>query len=201
MVLAALLSSGKIRCYIMKFPLVAITVFLLTQVSFSPAWGQYSYEDKNGTLRELIIDPNCKTIQLYREGWPLSYPVINLHADVPLILEFDDLSRDQPSFWYKLYHCNADWTISDLTEQQYLEGFPENELTSSTPSFSTYYSYLHYTLQVPNESAIPLVSGNYLLVVYKDQDPEDVVRDVLGHAVRSVPLAFSRCDLENQDSG
>ncbi|MBU8871303.1 MAG: HDOD domain-containing protein [Gemmatimonadales bacterium] len=33
------------------------------------------------------------------------------------------------------------------------------------------------------------------------EDPEDVVRDVLGHAVRSIPLAFSRCDLENQDSG
>ena len=87
MVLAALLTSGKIRCDIMKFPLVTLTAFLLIQVSFSPARGQSSYEDENGTLREVVIDPNCKTIQLYREGWPLSYPVINLYEDVPLVLK------------------------------------------------------------------------------------------------------------------
>ena len=51
MVLAALLTSGKISCDIMKFPLVTLTAFLLIQVSFSPAWGQSSYEDENGTLR------------------------------------------------------------------------------------------------------------------------------------------------------
>lgn len=174
MVLAALLTSGKIRCDIMKFPLLTLTAFLLMQVSFSPARGQSSYEDENGTLREVVIDPNCKTIQLYREGWPLSYPVINLYEDVPLVLEFDDLSKDQPSFWYKLYHCNADWSLSDLPEQQYLDGFPENELPGGTPSFSTYYTYLHYSLQIPNESTIPLVSGNYLLMVYMDQDLDRV---------------------------
>jgi hypothetical protein len=144
-------------------------------VSFAPVKGQANYGDPNGSLRELVIDPNCKTIQLYREGWPLSYPVINLHEDIPLVLEFDDLSTEQPTYMYKVYHCNADWTLSDLNEQEYLEGFPENELPGGEPSFNTYYNYLHYTLQIPNQSTRLLLSGNYLLVVYKNRDMEDVV--------------------------
>jgi len=144
-------------------------------ISFTPVRCQQSYEDPNGSLRELVIDPSCKTIQLYREGWPLSYPVINLREDVPLILEFDDLSKEQPTFMYKVFHCNADWTLSDLSEQEYLEGFPENELPGGDPSFNTYYTYLHYTLQIPNQTTRLLLSGNYLLVVYKNRDPEDVV--------------------------
>ena len=91
------------------------------------------------------------------------------------MLEFDDLSRDQPTFLYKVIHCNADWTLSDLTEQEYLEGYPENEIPGGDPSFNTYYTYLHYTLQIPNENTRLLVSGNYLLVVYRDRNPDDVV--------------------------
>ncbi len=47
----------------------------------------------------MVTDPTViKTIQLYREGWPLSYPVIRLQEDVPLVLEFDDLSKNSPPF-------------------------------------------------------------------------------------------------------
>ncbi len=126
-------------------------------------------------MREMVLTPNIKTVQLYREGWPLSYPVMRLQEDVPLVLEFDDLSKDQPTLSYKVIHCNADWTRSDLIEQEYMEGYPENEIRGSVPSFNTYYTYLHYTLQIPNENTRLLVSGNYLLVVYRDRDPDDVV--------------------------
>ena len=57
---------------------------------------------------------------------------------------------------------------------EYLEGYPENEIRNSTPSFSTYYNYLHYSLEIPNENTRLLLSGNYLLVVYKDGNQDDV---------------------------
>lgn len=123
----------------------------------------------------MVLDHGVKSVQLYREGWPMSYPVVRLSGDVPLILEFDDLSKNQPAFIYTLIHCNADWTPSDLTEQEYLEGFPENEIRNGVPSFSTYYNYLHYRLQIPNEDIRIMLSGNYLLLVYRDGDPDDVM--------------------------
>jgi len=72
-------------------------------------------------------------------------------------------------------HCNADWTLSDLSEQEYLEGYPENEVPGGTPSFNTYTSYVHHSLSIPNENTRLLLSGNYLLLVYRDRDPENVV--------------------------
>jgi len=158
----------------MRKTIVLISCFLLIQVSFTPARCQQPYEDSDGTLREIALDPHTKTLQLYRQGWTLSYPVMKLQGDVPLILEFDDLSEEQPTFYYQIIHCNADWTLSDIIELEYLEGYPENEIPGSTHSFNTYYNYLHYTLQIPNENTRLLLSGNYLLVVYRDRDPEDV---------------------------
>jgi hypothetical protein len=159
----------------MKTTALIITYIILMQVSFSPVQCQPPYEDPDGVLREMVLVPNIKTIQLYREGWPLSYPVVRLPEDVPLVLEFDDLSADPATLLYKVVHCNADWTLSNLTEQEYLEGYPENEVPGGAPSFNTYTSYLHHTLSIPNENTRLLVSGNYLLVVYRDRDPGDVV--------------------------
>jgi len=101
--------------------------------------------------------------------------VVRLSGDVPLVLEFDDLSENQPAFMYRVMHCNADWTPSDLTEMEYLEGYPENEIRNSVPSFNTYYTYLHYRLQIPNEDTRLLLSGNYLLLVYRNGNPDDVI--------------------------
>jgi hypothetical protein len=148
---------------------------LVTILLAHDACGQQPYQDERGRCREVVLDQGVKTIQLYREGWPLSYPVIRLSGDVPLILEFDDLSSESPTFYYKVVHCNADWTPSMLMQQEYLEGYPENQITGGTHSFNTYYNYLHYTLTLPNENTRFLVSGNYLLVVYKDRGPSPVI--------------------------
>jgi len=159
----------------MRMTLFFLTCLLLIQVLEPPVRGQSAYADTDGRLREMVLDPNVKTVRLYRQGWPLSYPVIKFSGDVPLVLEFDDLSRDQPSYIYKVHHCSADWTLSDLPEQEFLEGYSENEIEGGTPSFNTSYSYQHYMLSIPNENTRLLISGNYLLVVYRDWDPDKVV--------------------------
>ena len=146
----------------------------MTQVSFSAVKCQFAYLDEGGVHREISMDPQIKTIQLYREGWPQSYPVVRLDESLPLILEFDDLSGDARSLSYRLIHCNADWTPSDLPEMEALEGYPENDFFGGEPSFNTYTSYIHYHLKLPNEEVRWKVSGNYLLVVYLDRDPENV---------------------------
>ncbi len=158
----------------MKIASVLITYLLLTQVSFTTALCQNPYEDERGKLRQLVLDPNVKTVQMFRQGWPMSYPVIKLRGDVPLILEFDDLSKEQPTFMYKVIHCNADWSLSDLSEMEYMEGYFENEIRNSTPSFNTYFNYLHYRLEIPNENTRLMLSGNYLLVVYRDGNLDEV---------------------------
>ncbi len=131
--------------------------------------------DKEGIGREVVIDEQIKTIQFYREGWINSYPIMTTSENVPLILEFDELSSDVSNFSYMIYHCNADWKQSDLTEQHYMIGYFENQINEVQASFNTYYSYNHYKLKLPNNDVRFTSSGNYLLVVYRDYDSEEVV--------------------------
>lgn len=159
----------------MKSTIFFTTCLILIQLSLQAVKGQSPFEDTNGILREMVLSPNYKTIQLYREGWEQSYPVARLLGDVPLLLEFDDLSKDQPTLLYSLIHCNADWSRSDLSEMEYLEGYSENEIPGGRPSFNTYTTYIHHVLAIPNENSRLMISGNYLLVVYREWDKDDVV--------------------------
>ena len=40
-------------------------------------------------LTNHVFDERIKTVQLYKEGWNLSYPVIKLNSDEKLMLHFD----------------------------------------------------------------------------------------------------------------
>jgi len=131
--------------------------------------------DENGVARELVLDEQIRTIQLYREGWINSYPILTLQEQVPLVLEFDELSDNISVFSYMVLHCDADWRRSELTGQEYIQGYLENQVDDVEGSFNTYTNYHHYRLQLPNDNIRFTESGNYLLVVYRDYDPSQVV--------------------------
>jgi len=150
-----------------------ILLFLIAATSAAPA--QEIIFDNTGVAREMVLDEQFKSIQFYREGWVNSYPLMLLHGETPLTLEFDELSANAGELYYTVYHCDATWHRSDLPEQEYLDGYFENPVTDYEGSFNTYFNYYHYRLTLPNEDMRLTKSGNYILVVYRDQDPEQVV--------------------------
>jgi hypothetical protein len=58
---------------------------------------------------------------------------------------------------------------------EYLEGFPENPIEEYKPSFNTTVNYIHYKLVFPNDKAVLKLSGNYILMVYPDDNPDKPV--------------------------
>ncbi len=70
-----------------------------------------------------------RSVNIHRDGWKLSYPIIDLNGPVDLLLSFDDFSNEINNYYYKIIHCNADWTPSSLSESEYLEGFLQNQIT------------------------------------------------------------------------
>ncbi len=151
--------------------LIALTISLFSEGISA----QSSVFDETGIAREFVAEEGIKTIQFYREGWQESYPVITQSEGISLMLEFDELSDRYSDFNYLVYHCNADWSRSDLTEQEYTDGYLDGRIDDIEPSFNTYYSYNHYKLALPNDQMKFTRSGNYILVVYRDYDPEQVV--------------------------
>ncbi len=124
---------------------------------------------------DFIYDENIKTAMLYRNGWPLSSPILELSTGEELKLSFDDLSKEVRSYNYTIVHCSKNWEESDLMDMDYVDGFVENEITEYRYSLNTFQEYTHFNLVFPNEDMRIRISGNYLLVVYTDGNKENVV--------------------------
>ncbi|NNC83326.1 MAG: DUF5103 domain-containing protein [Flavobacteriales bacterium] len=133
------------------------------------------YDGSELRFDDRVYHEDIKSVQLYPMGDPLGYPIITLDAGQPLELHFDDLGNDVEQYYYRIYHCNADWTKSDIIEMQYMDGFFSDILNNYDMSFNTLVPYVHYTATIPNQSMRLKISGNYLLVVTRDDDEEQPI--------------------------
>ncbi len=115
-------------------------------------------------------EEDIRTVQLYATGDPLSYPIILLDGLQRLELHFDDLGQDLEQYYYRIYHCDSEWNRSDIIEMQYIEGFFSDLVDDYDMSFNTLVPYVHYSTTFPNESMRLTVSGNYVVVVTRDDD-------------------------------
>ncbi|MDR0507029.1 MAG: DUF5103 domain-containing protein [Dysgonamonadaceae bacterium] len=103
------------------------------------------------------------------EGWDTS-PVIELGSGNTVEISFDLLGAAPEYFTYKITHCNADWTPSNLVVSEYLDGLQNNYIEDYENSFNTKMDYVNYKLSVPNDKVRLKISGNYLLQVMDDSD-------------------------------
>jgi hypothetical protein len=131
-------------------------------------------QDANLILNEGVYKESIHSVQLYRDGWKLSYPIIDLNAKLALELSFDDIAPNIANYYYKIVHCNFDWTPSNINEGDYTDGYLPSQITNYALSFNTYFSYIHYTLRLPNDDFRFLISGNYALVVFEDLDENKI---------------------------
>lgn len=125
---------------------------------------------------DYVYLPNIKSVQFRVGQLENSYPIINLGQTDGLMLEFDDLDADFKYYYYTVIHCNADWTPSEgISQFDYLDGFLEEEITDYEYSQNVTVPYTHYRLSLPNKYTKFKLSGNYLLKIYLNNDPNDLV--------------------------
>lgn len=138
-----------------------------------PALGQHTPYYQEGPLRydDHIYQSGIRSVRLVPRGNDLAMPVIALNSGQQLELSFDDLFEEFRDLSYTIIHCNADWTPSDLMRNDYLANFSNDYLQDFEYSLNTFVAYTHYRLSIPNSQVRLTKSGNYLLVVYRDNDP------------------------------
>ncbi|MBT4478224.1 MAG: DUF5103 domain-containing protein [Flavobacteriales bacterium] len=136
----------------------------------------YSFgQEENIIFENEIFNTNILTPLLHTENNPMSNPIIHLGTEEKLQLSFDDFSEDLQDYYYTIVHCNSDWTLSDLMQSEYIDGFFENRIEDYEFSFNTLQKYTHYNLVFPENYLKPLLSGNYIIKVFVNNNPKEVV--------------------------
>ena len=122
-----------------------------------------------------VFDEAVRTLQVYPASNPYLPPVINLNGDDRIIVSFDLLDYDLHYLRYSLVHCDANWTPSQLFESEFVDGFNYADITDYAQSVATFTHYYNYTFALPNDDMRITKSGNYLLKVYEQDDPDHVL--------------------------
>ena len=104
-----------------------------------------------------------------------------------LEVSFDEMSHDVHQYSYRVLHCNMDWTESQISSYEYVDGFTTAYVTDYEHSMNTQQAYTHYRIEFPNSDMQLKASGNYVLQVYQDGDIENVVAEVCFRVVE--PMA------------
>jgi hypothetical protein len=136
---------------------------------------QHHVDQKQMLYADQVYEANIATVQLRPISDPFGLPILRFGGADQLRLDFDDLSPDFTNYGYTLIHCTHDWQPSDLLKAEYLEGLQDYYIENYEFSLNTYIPYTHYWLTIPNNTIKISKSGNYVLVVYKNNNPEDVV--------------------------
>lgn len=122
-----------------------------------------------------VFNDRFRSLQIQVAENPLAPPIINLGAGDRVIISFDELAEDRHYLRYSLTHCNADWRPSQLVELEYLDGFNQGDVTDYEFSRATTVHYVHYSITLPNEQMRFTVSGNYLLKVWDEERPDEIL--------------------------
>lgn len=122
-----------------------------------------------------IFDRDVRTLSVRNPENFMSPPLIRLGTDDRLVINFDIIGDSHEYLRYRLIHCNADWQPSRLLESEYLDGFNEAQITDYAYSSNTFVHFVNYNILIPNPDMSPLVSGNYLLQVFPEDDPENIL--------------------------
>lgn len=126
--------------------------------------------------QDQIWGENIHTVRLHPDQDPFGSPVWELGSDNPsLMLRFDDLAGGYKPYTVRLIPCRRDWTPSDMFEAQALEGIGQELVQQHRSSFNTLEQYTHYSHPIPSDALRPKVSGNFAVVVYADQDLQEIV--------------------------
>lgn len=120
----------------------------------------------------VIHDNRIKTVRMSVGENHGSLPVLIQGLEDRLDVSFDELSHEYRRFTYKIEHVDADFkTESGLFESDYVQAVADEEVvTDYEQSISTSVLYTHYSFSLPNAHVRPLLSGNYRLTVFGEDE-------------------------------
>ena len=130
---------------------------------------------KNINTATQIFNPSFATLKIQQADNFYAPPIININNGEQIVVSFDEISDDVSYLQYHLIHCNSDWQPSQLIDSEFVDGFNIANIEDYAFSSNTFIHYVNYRIVIPNQDIKPIVSGNYLLQVFPENEPENVI--------------------------
>ena len=147
-----------------------------------------------------IFDSNVRSLKVCLSNNMYIPPIYMMGSNDRLVVNFDYLDYDVHYLRYSVTHCNADWQPSQLLESEYVSGFNYADIDDFAPCRATHVHYYNYQFMLPNADMEFLVSGNYLLTVYEQDNSDEVLFQtrfsICEGKVGVYPEVTSRTDIE-----
>lgn len=121
-----------------------------------------------------FFDKNIHTLQVTLNDNPLLPPILSLGKSSYLNISWDEMSHEYHRYIYRIQHCNQEWEeTTELFESDFLHGNNDCPIEDYEYSFNTTQIYTHYAMTFPNRDTNVLVSGNYKLLVFEEDNMDD----------------------------
>ncbi|MDR1380829.1 MAG: DUF5103 domain-containing protein [Tannerella sp.] len=127
------------------------------------------------TCRTEIFRDDIKSLEVKVDDEPMSEPYIEMGGERRIKITFDALHHSGGRFVYSVIHCDADWKESTLLPIEYMSGFQRVTIEDFANSMNTMTHYTNYRVFFPNEEMRLLVSGNYAVRFYDEDDMDNVL--------------------------
>ncbi len=139
-----------------RFILTIVIVLLVNPVLF-------------GQAEEKPAPEYIRTIQFAGTTAFSKLPILRLGERMRM--SFDALNGNEDDYYYIITHHNFDWTESDLSKGEFLNGFDDVRIETYENSLNTLQIFSHYYLDIPNRETRAITqSGNYLISIYNDDN-------------------------------
>lgn len=127
--------------------------------------------------RNEILDADIRTLQVERNGQWNSLPYIELGTHDRLHISFDVMSHEYRRLRYRIEPMTWDWKPNErlLTSEFLRRGIGDEAIDDFEESINTTVLYTHYHFTFPNSMTSIALSGNYRIVVYDDDEEQDVI--------------------------
>jgi len=165
--------------YIKHFRYLHISISILLIIAQIYCYGNNNLNreivfEKDKSLTNIASD-NIKSVKIYKTGFELNQPIIELGSEEKITLEFDDISAESEQYEYTVIHCNYNWEPTGLSFMEFAEGFEFNPIYDYSYSSGTLIQYRHFSLELPNSEIKFKISGNYIIKIVKQGNHEGVV--------------------------
>lgn len=153
-----------------------ITLYAFTFFASLHLFAQEDYFDSVSVrYNNFIYKSSIHTPQIHKLGNELSYPFIQLNSNDTLMVQFDDFDEEIQDYYFTVIHCDKNWNPSPLSYNEFADGFDDVPVKEHSFSFNTLQSYIHYSLTIPNENLNLKISGNYLVLVHKNDRTKPIL--------------------------